>query len=234
MEKISENDLIKYFTDFSYKFKIILWIIVYPLVLVIIYYWFALYGAFFRWIEWLASYWTNIQAYLMMFWMLILLGFIYWMLYMVFIDGFVYKKLWNILFKEKSKKILQYTQQINILEQLCNQKIQDLDEIYKVSQTCYSMLCEFMDLKNQGNAQFKIFRFMKEQLAIINTILTDLRYDLQNRINQQKQLLESAKSEALDNIKWTTELEQVSELQRIRLDKQIKQFEELQKILIKT
>jgi hypothetical protein len=146
---------------------------------------------------------------------------------------FFYKKLWNILFKERSRKILQYTQQINTLEQLCNQKIQDLDEIYKVSQTCYSMLCEFMDLKNQGNAQFKIFRFMKEQLAIINTILTDLRSDLQIRLAEQQQNLESAKSEVEANIKWTTELEQISELQKARLDRQIEQFEELQRVLIK-
>jgi hypothetical protein len=64
-------------------------------------------------------------------------------------------------------------------------------------------------------------------------ILTDLRSDLNIRLTEQQMVLESAKSEVDSNIKWTTELEQVSELQKIRLDKQIEQFEELQRVLVK-
>lgn len=64
-------------------------------------------------------------------------------------------------------------------------------------------------------------------------ILTDLRSDLSIRLAEQQQSLESARSEVEKNIAWTTELNQVSELQRARLDRQIEQFEELQRVLVK-
>lgn len=63
--------------------------------------------------------------------------------------------------------------------------------------------------------------------------LTDLRSDLSIRLAEQKSTLKSAKSEVEKNITWTTELNQVSELQRTRLDRQIEQFEELQRVLVK-
>ncbi len=64
-------------------------------------------------------------------------------------------------------------------------------------------------------------------------ILYDLRNDLTLRIDSKKNILESAKSEVSKNIQWTTELDQVSELQKGRLDRQIEQFEELQRVLVK-
>lgn len=69
--------------------------------------------------------------------------------------------------------------------------------------------------------------------SIIYEFLKDLRSDLQIRLAEQQQTLQKAKSEVEDNIKGTTELNQVSELQQARLDWQIAQFEELQKVLIK-
>ncbi len=66
-----------------------------------------------------------------------------------------------------------------------------------------------------------------------NSIIRNLINDLILNTEKQQQSLESAKSEVEKNIAWTTELEQVSELQRARLDKQIEQFEELQKVLVK-
>lgn len=64
-------------------------------------------------------------------------------------------------------------------------------------------------------------------------ILSDLRSDLSIRLTEEQQILEWAKSEIEENIKGTTELESVSELQKIRIDKQIEQFEELQRVLVK-
>ncbi len=63
--------------------------------------------------------------------------------------------------------------------------------------------------------------------------LSDIHSDLSAEIEQQKQILESAKSEVEKNIKWTIELDSISDLQQVRIDRQIEQFEELQKILIK-
>jgi hypothetical protein len=65
------------------------------------------------------------------------------------------------------------------------------------------------------------------------TILTDLRSDLKIRLTEQQNLLESAKSEVEKNIGGMSALEEVSELQRARLDRQIEQFEELQRVLVK-
>ncbi|NRH21199.1 hypothetical protein HOO68_04090 [Candidatus Gracilibacteria bacterium] len=71
------------------------------------------------------------------------------------------------------------------------------------------------------------------ELEYITLILIDLRSDLQLRLTEQKNTLESAKSEVKKNIRGTTELNKVSELQGARLDKQIEQFEELQRVLMK-
>ena len=75
--------------------------------------------------------------------------------------------------------------------------------------------------------------YLENLLQYLLIILLDLRSDLTLRLTEQQQSLESAKLEVGSNIKWTTQLDQVSELQRIRLDKQIEQFEELQRVLIK-
>ncbi|MDD2693947.1 MAG: hypothetical protein PHY14_03365 [Candidatus Gracilibacteria bacterium] len=63
--------------------------------------------------------------------------------------------------------------------------------------------------------------------------LINLRSDLQLRLEEQQKTLEQAKSEVEQNIHGTIELEQISELQQARLDKQIEQFEELQRVLVK-
>jgi phage shock protein A len=64
-------------------------------------------------------------------------------------------------------------------------------------------------------------------------VLTDLRSDLATRLTEQKQSLESAKTEVEKNITGTPELLAVSEAQKLRLDRQIEQFEELQRVLVR-
>lgn len=76
----------------------------------------------------------------------------------------------------------------------------------------------------------------KSWWAIIEFLVIFLRklsIDLQDQVTKQKQTLEQAKSEVEKNIQWTGELAQVSDLQKARLDRQIEQFEELQRILVK-
>ena len=63
--------------------------------------------------------------------------------------------------------------------------------------------------------------------------LTDLRSDLATRLAEQRSVLESAKTEVEKNITGTPELVAVSEAQQVRLDRQIEQFEELQRVLVK-
>ena len=75
--------------------------------------------------------------------------------------------------------------------------------------------------------------FVSKEVEFINLILLDLRSDLATRLTEQRQILESAKSEVEKNITGTPELLAVSELQRTRLDRQIEQFEELQRVLVR-
>ncbi len=63
--------------------------------------------------------------------------------------------------------------------------------------------------------------------------LIDLRSDLASRLTEQRQILESAKTEVEENITGTPELIAVSELQKTRLDRQIEQLEELQRVLVR-
>lgn len=78
----------------------------------------------------------------------------------------------------------------------------------------------------------KIRLFLEKEFLYSNQLLSNLKGDLNMHIEKEQSTLESAKSEVEKNIKWTTELNQISELQRARLDKQIKQFEDLQRLLI--
>ena len=78
------------------------------------------------------------------------------------------------------------------------------------------------------------FELLLQELPVaIVTILTDLRSDLATRLTEQQQILESAKTEVEHNITGTPELLAVSDTQKLRLDRQIEQFEELQRVLVR-
>ncbi len=64
-------------------------------------------------------------------------------------------------------------------------------------------------------------------------ILKNLQTDLDAHLIEQQKTLKQAQIEVEKNMHWTTELNQVSELQKARLDRQIEQFETLQKVLVK-
>ncbi len=86
--------------------------------------------------------------------------------------------------------------------------------------------------------KYKFYHFLDPktiplELQYFILLLTDLRSDLSIRLAEQQSTLESAKSEVEKNITWTTELNQVSELQLARLNRQIEKFEELQRVLVK-
>ena len=64
-------------------------------------------------------------------------------------------------------------------------------------------------------------------------MIHQLKSQLIQNILEQRQILESAKTEVEKNITGTPELLAVSEAQQVRLDRQIEQFEELQRVLVK-
>jgi hypothetical protein len=104
----------------------------------------------------------------------------------------------------------------------------NIDEILSLQKSKFTKIINFF-ISNKI-----IYLKLQEYIEILLEILLKLRSDLSIRLAEQKNLLEWAKSELSENIKWETELETVSELQKVRLDKQIEQFEELQKVLVRT
>ncbi|MDD2693949.1 MAG: hypothetical protein PHY14_03375 [Candidatus Gracilibacteria bacterium] len=88
-------------------------------------------------------------------------------------------------------------------------------------------------IKQQKTLNKRYGRLIRDTIEWILHVLSNLRSDLQLRLEEQQKTLEQAKSEVEQNIHGTIELEQISELQQARLDKQIEQFEELQRVLVK-
>lgn len=74
---------------------------------------------------------------------------------------------------------------------------------------------------------------LEAQVFFYLKILNDLKIDFITEIEKKVTELQSAKSETTSNISWTPELSKVSDLQKARLDRQIEQFEELQRVLVK-
>lgn len=114
-----------------------------------------------------------------------------------------------------------------------------INEINYVEKT-EQILLKLIEIKKIMNyiMSFNLWYFiwkeiLQVQIDYLLMVISDLRSDLALRLTEQQNLLEYAKSEVSENIKWTTELESISELQKVRLDKQIEQFEELQRVLVK-
>ena len=146
------------------------------------------------------------------------------------------EKIWWKIFQKKSSRILNYTKYVRRLEKLCKSRILEINEILEIAKQAYILLYKFIELwdKQKGlrYEDTNITLFVKDQSLKIVRILTDLRSDLALRLTEQQKTLKSAKSEVEKNISWTPELNGVSELQKARLDRQIEQFEELQKVLV--
>ncbi|MBP9779864.1 hypothetical protein KBD33_04575 [Candidatus Gracilibacteria bacterium] len=130
-----------------------------------------------------------------------------------------------------------------------------IEMIYEKIGTIYGIITKLHSFKILKPEKFRIEKkgelidiskefenFLQNELLFLVNYISDLRSDLSIRLAEQKNLLEGAKGE-VEKIEQTplpplsggleTGLMQVSELQKSRLDKQIKQFEELQRVLVK-
>jgi hypothetical protein len=107
-------------------------------------------------------------------------------------------------------------------------KIDKIRHLYSFLQI-YKSIIYYLSYSHYG----EFIWILEDTLNWTIWILNNLRSDLQLRLTEQQQTLEQAKAEVSTHIHWTNELNQVSELQRARLDKQIEQFEELQRVLMK-
>lgn len=147
--------------------------------------------------------------------------------------------------------LLEYIKDVNILLFRDISKIQTIIEILDKIKRIYFFISIILRIKKiwmiinkifhnsnyvslWKNSLIQLVELLDKNINWIIWLLSDLRSDLSIRLAEQQSLLESAKWEVEKNITGTTELESISELQKIRLDKQIEQFEELQKVLIRT
>lgn len=158
----------------------------------------------------------------------------------------IYTQIWKLAIYINKYLIIPYfvawikkiTQNILFIASNINKDItstQSINDIINKNQEILSLIVKVKNYKKIINlfTNIDISEIHKATILWNISILTDLRSDLSIRLIEQEQILKSTKSEVESNIKWTTLLEQVSELQKTRLDKQIEQFEELQRVLIK-
>lgn len=109
--------------------------------------------------------------------------------------------------------------------------VSTVDEVLEKTKQIYRLLeSNTATLANAKNS-WKYKRFIDKELVFFHKILSDLRSDISIHLLEQQSLLHSAKSDLTKNLTWTPELLAVSEAQKLRLDRQISQFEELQKKL---
>ncbi len=104
--------------------------------------------------------------------------------------------------------------------------------IYMLISRLYRMnkfISFFWDIK----AISKIDTYLEKYINDLVNFLLNLRSDLATHLTEQRSILESAKTEVEQNITGTPELLAVSEAQKLRLDRQIEQFEELQRVLVR-
>jgi hypothetical protein len=141
------------------------------------------------------------------------------------------KPYYNKIYLQKRRRYLQNLRQFNEERRNDMLVIDNIDKILKNISSLYREFCTLVKYQ-KSDALFSKFWF-KYQLDYFLFILSDLRSDLTIRLAEQQKTLEKAKNEIEQNIKWTSKLNQVSELQRARLDRQIEQFEELQRVLVK-
>lgn len=147
--------------------------------------------------------------------------------------------IWVTMYIQWISRVIQHTLVKSKLDLWSMDRIDNLDEILTkasvirktISTLSLSLKTTRLFLKDSGK------EFLKEKIIqeweYFLAFLFNLKSDLTLNLSEQQEILESAKSEVEKNIHWTTELDQVSELQRARLDRQIEQFEELQRVLVK-
>ncbi len=147
----------------------------------------------------------------------------------------LYYFIFKLIQYRQKRKNLQIIKEVNSLIKNTFKTEEDIINILNLTEKTADALKKALSLGlNKKKNDPKSTRiYYENQVLFFYLILSNLRSDLQIHLEKQEKLLESAKLEVSENIHWTSELAQVSELQKMRLDKQIGQFEELQRVLVK-
>ncbi len=133
---------------------------------------------------------------------------------------------------------MKYKETLNNLFIVAGNKQKDIGKILGLTELVYLISKNLVRIsslqKRESIKDVKIVSFVQSNLAEVSPILINIRNNLFKAISEQRSALESAKTEVEKHITGTPELLAVSEAQKVRLDRQIEQFEELQRVLVKT
>jgi hypothetical protein len=120
---------------------------------------------------------------------------------------------------------------------LCKNRPDDIDTILKQSQKVKWIISFIMTIERlkfifSDASKEKIKTLVSIVISLGYMILMGLRSNLTLHLTEQKKNLQSAKLEIEENLVGNEEVFKASEMQKIRIDKQIQQFEKLQQRLI--
>lgn len=108
---------------------------------------------------------------------------------------------------------------------------ESLDGILEKTELLEKMIRENLWFIKKKN--LRIFKDLStKEVIFCHSILSNLRSDINLRAEEQKATLKQAQIDISKYITWSDSLNKVSELQKSRLNEQIRQFEDLQKVLI--
>ncbi len=176
----------------------------------------------------LKFWWNFLWSLTIIFGPILIFSFIWYILYQISILPFkIMEDLWKV------------GRKLDWLKQFELQKISDFQEIYNHTKEVYKINKKLLFYKKT----FWLF-LTQETISSLeefffrtthNTLCTilNLRSDLATHLTEQQKILKWAKSEVEKNITGTPELVAVSAEQKLRLDRQIEQFEELQRVLVR-
>ena len=130
--------------------------------------------------------------------------------------------------------LIRKLERFNIFLEANHSRIDTVSNILTSIESIHKAFSNLPILKKYAYAKDSKYLFLQKlETEYFIEILLDLRSDLATRLTEQQQILEWAKSEVQKNIVGTPELLAVSEAQKLRLDRQIEQFEELQRVLVR-
>lgn len=152
---------------------------------------------------------------------------------------FIGNKIWKICSIPVNIFLWKIFRSISNIAKSISKKIKDtqnIDEILIKLRECEKLMRKMKNLRILffWNTSLKnsILQCQEEIINWLQRVITDINSDLKIRIIQEAEILKQAKSEVSKNLTGTLELLEVSKTQKLRLDRQIEQFEELQKRLI--
>ena len=147
--------------------------------------------------------------------------------------------IWTLAAMQNFYRLTTHMKKVDELAVLIPEKMTFLEikEIAPILQDCKSVLISSirdrsLDVIN-ALLRWQLRQYIDISIETLSKVTDDFCLDLSKRIHDISQELQSAKSELTQNLSWTPELLAVSEAQKLRLDRQIEQFEELKKRLVK-